>query len=630
MSPYRWDETPPLSPWETAEDPDVHWQRRLEAARKASDPALEMGSDGILLGSRVGGGQLVSITPAILSTHMHVVGATGVGKSFFLEGIIKRLIEQGQGVCLITPHEDIYERLIDYCAVVHHARPELGLARRVIPFDISNTRQILSFNPVARNARVMTYQVVALMDAIRKCWGQGSFQETPRLARWLYNTGYAVVESKLTLLQARHLVDSKTNPIRQAIARRVRNPDVRGEWEWIMAQKTREQDERLESSFNRIREFVGHELIRLIIGQHTKTIDFPSILREGKILLVNLSRAGIMGESNQELLGTLLVNELLTAAFARRQGERKPYFLCIDEFQHFANKDICEILDGGRKYGIHLILAHQLLNQLRAKEPDVYYSTLTNARNKVVFGGMIDEDLEIFAKELFTGELDPDQVKDEIYQTKFEPVESTRLIRSESFSESESETDSESFGEVNHESIARADCFIPGSYCLADPSWQLPSQTTVSSGSGSSRSVASSRSSAYSTSRSESSAEVPWYEYHKFMELSSRTFRSLEEQLYIKKAQLKRQDNQHAAILIPGKRVEMVKTPTLAEFSNSLREEFLAECIEAAGCFKTPAEAEREVVALDESLLLSPPITIQTTAHDDDDSDLYGSSLPKV
>src|SRR5947207_7554171 len=41
--------------------------------------------------------------------------------------------------------------------------------------------------------------------------------------------------------------------------------------------------------------------------------------------------------------------------------------------------------------------------------------------------------------------------------------------------------------------------------------------------------------------RSTISTLVPFYEMHKFKELSSVTFRDLREQLYIKKAQMKRQ-----------------------------------------------------------------------------------------
>ncbi len=602
MSSSRWDDKRPESEWHRIanEDPAEHWDRRLRETRSPGSGS-EIALADIPVGTNTNTSRPVVISPDTLRTHMHVVGATGVGKSFFLEGIIKRLIEQGHGVCLITPHEDIYERILDYCAHVHVAKPELGLARRVIPFDISNTRQILGFNPVARNARVMSYQVVALMDSIRKCWGQVNFQQTPRLARWLFNTGYAIVESNLTLLQARHLVDTKPNSFRQAITGRIGNPEIRAEWEWIMAQKMPVQDERLESSFNRIREFVGHELIRLIFGQHTKTLDFPSVMHEGKILLVNLSRRGTMGEDNQHLIGTLLVNELLTAAFARRQGERNPFFLCIDEFQHFATKDICEILDGGRKFGLHLILAHQLLNQLKAKEPEVYYSTLTNARTKVVFGGLMDEDLDIYSRELFTGELDPNKIKDEIWHTAYKPVETTRLVVAESESSGGSDSN------ITHESLSQV--FIPESGLLSGESARL----AVSSG------LASGHNEFWQSSRS--TTPVPWYEYHEYKELTSRTFQSLEEQLYIKKDQLKRQPQQHAAILRPGQNVEFVKTPTLNEFSDSLRGEFLQECFESAGCFKNPEQAEREVNDLEESLLARERIVINTVSQITDDDD---------
>jgi hypothetical protein len=131
------------------------------------------------------------------------------------------------------------------------------------------------------------------------------------------------------------------------------------------------------------------------------------------------------------MLGTLLVKELMTAAFGRRPQERTPFLVFIGEFSHFVTKDACEILDGGRKFGLHLILAHQHLGELREKDPEVYYSTLTNARTKIVFGGLNDEDVDLIAKELFTAELDPNQVKDEIWHRGFEPVESAELHNGE-------------------------------------------------------------------------------------------------------------------------------------------------------------------------------------------------------
>lgn len=611
--PYDW-ENPPKSPWQIQHDPKEYWDAKVRASRLRAQTDAGGDAGSILLGTNSIGHD-ITMTPEMLRTHMHVVGATGVGKSFFLEGIIKSLIMSGQGVCLIDPHGDLYHRVLNFCAYANQFQPELKLAERVIPFDIAEGRQLLGFNPIARNAKVKIYQVVALMEAIRKCWGQGSFQETPRLARWLFNTIYAVIDSETTFLQTYHMVNPQQNPYRQAITRRIVNPHVRAEWEHLSRIKSDERrEERVESCLNRIRPFVEHDLIRHIIGQYTKTINFNDVLAGQKIFLVNLARQNVISDDDRHLMGTLLVNELITAAFARKEGERTPYHVFIDEFEHFVTKDICEILDGGRKFGLHLVLAHQHLSQLREKDPEVYFSTLTNARTKVVFGGLIDQDLDILAKELYTGELDPDEIKQEIWQTKFRPVETTRLI----VSEADSYGESSSSGKVSHQSIANSATYIPGSMPWSGPdiNFDDPASAAMASGSGSGES----ESYGSSSSNSRSVTEVPFYEQHEFQELSSRTFRSLEEQLYLKKAQMKRQGTQHAAILIPGQHVELVKAPTLTEFSvpYSLQEEFKQACFSNAGCFKGPKEAEEEVRGLEERLLLGEAQASRSANSDDD------------
>jgi len=336
VAKYRWDETPQPSRLEEHEDPKEYWARRLKQAR-------ETPANGIRLGKNLQTKLPIFITPEQLKTHMHIVGATDVGKSYFMEGVMKQLILGGHGLCLIDPHGDLYERMLNFCAYMNLEEPDLQLAQRVIPFDIGETRSLLGFNPVQRNARVMTYQVVALMEAIRKCWERNSFAETPRLARWLFNTGYAVVDGHATFLQAYDMVDPKPNVYRDGIMQRINNPQIKSEWDWIASMKGEKREERLESTFNRIREFVGHEMLRLILGQYTNTIDFGGVLAGRKILLVNLSKQNTISEDNQHLLGTLLVNELLTAAFARRSGERTPFYLFLDEFQHFVTKDMCEV-----------------------------------------------------------------------------------------------------------------------------------------------------------------------------------------------------------------------------------------------------------------------------------------------
>jgi hypothetical protein len=597
----KWEELSP-APWQQRLPAGEHWDRKLAQARSIPP-------GGLLLGSNLTNSLPVFLTPNILSTHLEVIGATGTGKSFIMEAILKTLILLGFGVTVLDPHGDLYERILAFCAWLSPRRPDLRLDRRVVPLDFAETRRVMGFNPIARNARVMTYQVVALMESIRKCFGQANFQETPRLARWLFNVAYALVSGNLTFIQAQHLVDPAPNPMRTAITNRIENPRIRAEWEFFETMKLERREEKIESTLNRIKPFVEHEVIRPMLGQYTKTLDFSAVLSERKILLVNLARQNVISEDNQNLLGTLLVNELLTAAFSKSPLERVPHYLAIDEFSRFTNKDACEILDGGRKFKIHLILAHQNLNQLKQKDPEVYYSTLTNARSKIVFGGLNDEDVELISKELFTGEFDPDQVKDEIWHRGFEPVESTRTVRGYSSSEGSGE----SSGSVNHSSLASGEVWIPGS-----DFWAMPtlSSTSRTSNGGSSRSHASQ----YSSSSGMTETTVPFYEFHEYRELTSRAFRSLEEQVYLKKAQLKRQPNQHAAVLIPGQEVHFIKVATLRDLPVTAAQcdEFRLRCIEAAGCYKSPEQAHAELTALEQKLLAEakPPVTVTTDQHD--------------
>jgi hypothetical protein len=592
-------------------------QDRAELWREISQTTSEDAPDSFIIGKSVSTGSDVYLSPEHhLGTHLHLLGPTGVGKSSFLEGVLKELIRRGHGLCLITPHRDIYDHILTYCAHLHASRPELGLARRVIPFDIDESRHILGFNPVARNARVMTYQVVALMEAIRKSWGQANFNDTPLLARWLFNTSYGVVEPGLTLLQATRLVDSKPHPLRSAIAARIRNTDIRDEWQWIIKQNIKLQQEELRSAYLRFREFVMHERLRAIFGQHTNTLDFGSVL-EGKILLVNLSQETTISRDNQRLLGTLLVNEILTAAFARREGNRRPFYLAIDEFQQFVTKDICEILSGGRKFGLHLILAHQILEQLIKSDEEVYYSTLANARTKVVFGGLSTKDLETMGSEMFYGELDPDLVKHEIWRTIYRPVETTRIV----VTDSESGGGGEQDGYVDHESLANHEVYIPGS------AWGelYPQSVSV----GASRGRSTSRSQNSNWQRGRSTSLVPFYEHYEDLELASRTYRPIEEQLFLKMQQLKAQPPQHAAFLVPGQKVDFMRIDDLKHFSvsNQQLDEFRHECFETAACFKAPQEVEAQIEALERKLLTPGPIIIDATATPSDPPPSPGASV---
>ncbi len=131
--------------WQRSSPSQDYWQTKLQQARHVP-PA------GLLLGKNLSNSLPVFLTPKLLSTHLHILGSTGVGKSFLIEAIIKSLILQGYGVVLIDPHGDLYHRVLAFCTWLSLQKPELQLHRRVVPFDVAETQDIIGFNPVARNA----------------------------------------------------------------------------------------------------------------------------------------------------------------------------------------------------------------------------------------------------------------------------------------------------------------------------------------------------------------------------------------------------------------------------------------------------------------------------------------------
>jgi len=111
--------------------------------------------------------------------------------------------------------------------------------------------------------------------------------------------------------------------------------------------------------------FEGDPFISRIFGQKKSTINFDEIL-DGKIFICNLSK-GRIGPDNSSLLGTIVLSliQLATEARARRrEDDRPPFYLYVDEFQNFATIGFAEMVAEARKYGLYLTMAEQTTAQL--------------------------------------------------------------------------------------------------------------------------------------------------------------------------------------------------------------------------------------------------------------------------
>jgi len=167
------------------------------------------------------------------------------------------------------------------------------------------------------------------------------------------------------------------------------------------------------SAVNRMTEFLSAPLVKNTIGQIDSVIDLREVMDEGGILLVNLSAEGKLSDDNSRLLGTLIVNDLFMKCPGRPEGSR-PFYLFIDECARYINDDIARILDEGRKFGLHLIMANQHLAQLSEVSEIVYRSVMTDAKTKVIFGGLSADDAKTLAEQIFLGEINLEEVKKSI------------------------------------------------------------------------------------------------------------------------------------------------------------------------------------------------------------------------
>ena len=206
--------------------------------------------------------------------------------------------------------------------------------------------------------------------------------------------------------------------------------------------------------------FIANRFVRSILGQSANTLDLKSSMDEGEILLVDLSReGGLVPPESSKIIGRLIVNNLVARAYERPPRTCRPFNLYIDEVQNYLSGDVPEILSQCRKFGLHLTIAHQYLQQLREAGELTYHGVMGTARNKVVFALDNPEDAEIMQRRILVGQYDFERPKESLIKPTVVGHEIVRLW-SEGISENASTTATK--GQNTTSSIAEAQGFSEG------------------------------------------------------------------------------------------------------------------------------------------------------------------------
>lgn len=112
--------------------------------------------------------QMAKIKEVDRRIHLYIVGASGAGKSKFLEFLIRQDTEKGNGFGVIDPHGDLVEEIKAYLAC---ALPIKELEEKVVLIDPTDENYTVSFNVLEKLDGVSPAEIAAeLVEAFKKIW----------------------------------------------------------------------------------------------------------------------------------------------------------------------------------------------------------------------------------------------------------------------------------------------------------------------------------------------------------------------------------------------------------------------------------------------------------------------------
>jgi CxxC-x17-CxxC domain-containing protein len=288
--------------------------------------------------------------------HVYVIGKTGMGKTNMVQNMAIQDIQNGEGVAIVDPHGEFAEECLK-------AVPENRI-NDVIYFNPADTEFPIAMNVMEQvNDEYRPLIASGLVGVFKKIWADSW---GPRLEYLLRNAILALLEYPgATLLGVtRILVDKK---YRDKVLETVTDPVIKAFWEEEFSKYNQNfAVEAIAPIQNKVGQFLSSSLIRNIVGQEKSAFSMRDIMDNQKILIMNFSK-GRIGEDNSALLGAMMITKIQLSAMERvdiPEGERKDFYLYVDEFQNFATESFANILSEARKYRLNLVLAHQYIAQL--------------------------------------------------------------------------------------------------------------------------------------------------------------------------------------------------------------------------------------------------------------------------
>ncbi len=339
--------------------------------RSAKMLPVEINRGRILLG-RVEGREF-SIDVGDLFRHVYLIGQTGSGKTNLLKLLVKRLHDLKYPVFVIDPHGELSEEIactIGDSIFLHPIYSPFGINPLELPAMDSARKMLLGvdelislFTNVFNLPESAVNVKYILQTVIREIYSRG---EIPTLSG-LYRLLTSIYSSRRT---GKFGFPVEEEEILKSIP-----------------------EKSFISALSRLQSFAKDEILRRLTS--STTVDIGRLMEEGRTVLFSLPQRHI-GSAASALIASTLLLKLYHTRLMRYDRKRDEHaFVVIDEFQNIQGLPVLStILSEARKFGLHLILAHQYAEQLSR---EVLQAVMTNAGIKFIFS-VSGRDAETFAE----------------------------------------------------------------------------------------------------------------------------------------------------------------------------------------------------------------------------------------
>ena len=311
------------------------------------------------------------VTPIGLSEeerkrHVYIVGGTGTGKTTLLKYQIVQDIKAGRGVAVIDPHGDLATDLLNYI-------PKRRI-NDVIYFNPADYKHPIGINLLQlpkglegdKLEHAKDMRTEAMVSVLRKVFHSDSEDIGHRIEYVLRNTiqtAFTVMDPNLFTI-FKLLNDPKYN---QQVTKFLQDPYLKMFWRNEIGRAGSFQKVKMQAGVTtKIGRFIFSTSVKKAFNQVSEDcLDFDALINKKKILICNFSK-GLIGEDASQLFSTTVLAKIQLTALeqvTKKEARRKPFYLYVDEFQHFATQSFIEMLSEARKYGLNLIMSQQSAQQ---------------------------------------------------------------------------------------------------------------------------------------------------------------------------------------------------------------------------------------------------------------------------